>query len=202
MPEIASRGRPVAESGVAANERLTSLTGALLLVLLAAIGVTVLSVRQLLPEHFVIGFILIPPLALKLSTTGYRFVRYYTGDPGYRRAGPPQLLMRLIAPIVVASTITLFVTGLELWLFGLRFGSSWIEWHKLSFTVWLAAMGIHVLGHLRQTGEVTAGELSVPSGREALSRRSLLVGSVITGVVLAVATLAYQSPFVFFGDGG
>ncbi len=202
LPDIPSRGRPEAESGVAANERLTSLTGALLFVLLVAIGVTVLSVRQLLPEHFVIGLILIPPLALKLSTTGYRFVRYYTADTAYRRAGPPQLLMRLIAPIVVASTFTLFITGVELWLFGLRFGSSWIEWHKLSFTVWLPATGIHVLGHLWRTGEVAAGELSVPSGREALTRRSLLVGSLITGVVLAVATLAYPSPFVFFGDGG
>lgn len=192
----------MAEPGVAANERLTSVTGALLVVLLAAIGVTVLSVRQLLPEHFVIGFILIPPLLLKLSTTGYRFLRYYTADPAYRRAGPPQLLLRVLAPIVVVSTLTLFITGLELWLFGLRFGSSWIEWHKLSFTIWLPVTGIHILGHLRQTGEATVGELAVRSGREALTRRSLVVGSVILGVVLAVSTLAYQSPFVFFGDGG
>ena len=170
--------------------------------LLAAIGVTVLSVRRLLPEHFVIGFILIPPIALKMATTGYRFVSYYLGNKNYRLAGPPQLLMRLIAPIVVASTVALFITGLELWLFGLRFGASWIEWHKLSFMIWLPATAIHVLGHLRRTGEVAAGELSVLPGREALTRRSLVIGSLITGAVLAIATLAYKSPFIFFGDGG
>ncbi|HEY8737284.1 MAG TPA: hypothetical protein VIO62_09595 [Candidatus Dormibacteraeota bacterium] len=202
MPETASRGPAGAESGVAANERLTSLTGGLLFVLLAAIGVTVLSVRQLLPEHFALGFVLIPPLVLKASTTGYRFVRYYTADPAYRLAGPPQLLMRLIAPIVVVSTFAVFITGLELWLFGLRFGSNWIEWHKLSFTVWLPATGVHVLGHLRRTGEVAAGELSIPARKEALTRRSWVVGSLITGLVLAIATLSYQSPFIFFGDGG
>ena len=86
MSETASRERAEGES--AANERLTSLTGALLFVLLAAIGVTVLSVRRLLPEHFVIGFILIPPIALKMTTTGYRFVNYYlVVCPGFGGVG-------------------------------------------------------------------------------------------------------------------
>jgi len=188
--------------GVIANERLTSLTGALLFVLLAAMGVTVLSVRTLLPEHFLIGFVLIPPLGLKMATTGYRFARYYLGDHSYRLAGPPQLLLRLTAPLVVASTVVLFGTGIELWLFGLRYGSVWIEWHKLSFGVWLVVTAIHVLGHLKQTGEAAAGELSLPSGREALTRRSLVLASLSTGILVALATLPFHSPFIFFGDGG
>jgi hypothetical protein len=64
-----------------ANERLTSLAGGLLFVLLALLGVTVLSVKRLLPEHFLLGFLVIPPLALKMGSTGYRFMRYYAGDP-------------------------------------------------------------------------------------------------------------------------
>jgi len=59
-----------ADPGVLANERITSLTGALLVVLLVMIGVTVLSVRQLLPQHFLLGFLLIPPLLLKMASTG------------------------------------------------------------------------------------------------------------------------------------
>jgi len=98
------------ESGVTANERLTTLTGGLLLVLLALMGITVLSVRRLLPEHFLLGFLLIPAVALKLASTGYRFWRYYTGDSQYRRAGPPELFLRLIAPIVVISTVAVFAT--------------------------------------------------------------------------------------------
>ena len=190
-----------ADPGVLANERITSLTGALLVVLLVMIGVTVLSVRQLLPQHFLLGFLLIPPLLLKMASTGYRFVRYYTRDPSYRRTGPPRLLLRLIAPVVVISTVALFVTGIELWLFGLRFGSIWIEAHKLSFMVWLPATGIHVVGHLVQTGEAVAEEVTSGAVDRTLTRRSLVAGSLLAGIVLAIATLSYQSPFIFFRDG-
>ena len=35
-----------------------------------------------------IGMVLIPPVALKLGSTGYRFARYYLGSPVYRAKGP------------------------------------------------------------------------------------------------------------------
>jgi hypothetical protein len=89
LAPISDRQLDAIDRGVAANERLTAVNGALLLLLLAAMGVTVLSVRRLLPEHYVLGFVLIPPLALKAATTGYRFGRYYTGASTYRSAGPP-----------------------------------------------------------------------------------------------------------------
>jgi len=189
------------ESGVTANERLTALNGALLLVLLALMGITVLSVRRLLPQHLLLGFLLVPPLALKMASTGYRFVRYYTGDPQYRRAGPPEILLRLLAPIVVVSTVALFATGIELWLFGLRFGSIWVEAHKFSFAIWLPATAVHVLGHLGRTGQAAAEEISASRSRSALTRRSLVVGSLVAGVVLAAASLTYATPFIFFRDG-
>jgi hypothetical protein len=196
-----SEGSDQIDTGVLANERITSLTGALLIVLLVMMGVTVLSVRKLLPEHFLLGFVLIPPLLLKMASTGYRFARYYTRNPSYRRAGPPRLLLRLIAPVVLISTLVLFATGVELWLFGLRFGSIWIEAHKLSFMVWVPATAIHVLAHLARTGEVAAEELTSGAVDRTVTRRSLVVGSLLAGIVLAVATLTYQSPFIFFRDG-
>jgi len=195
------RERVTPLAGVAANARLTSLTGALLIVLLGLMGITVLSVRELLPQHFLLGFLLIPPLALKMASTGYRFVRYYTGDPKYRQAGPPAPWLRLLGPLVILSTIAVFVTGLELWYFGLRFGSWWVGAHKLSFMVWLPLTGIHVLGHLGQTADAAAAELSSSPTAKAMTRRSLVVGSLVAGAVLAVASLTYASPFIFFRDG-
>ena len=183
------------------NGRLTALTGALLFVLLAALGVTILSIRDLLPEHFLVGFLIIPPLGLKLASTGYRFMRYYTGDARYREAGPPTPLLRLLAPFVVVSTVVVFATGLELWFFGLRFGNIWIEAHKLSFIAWLPITGVHVLAHLNRTGRVAAGEFSSSPFASALTRRSLVIGSLVAGVVLAAVSLTYASPFIFFGDG-
>ncbi|HXC76825.1 MAG TPA: hypothetical protein VNU19_07225 [Candidatus Acidoferrum sp.] len=187
---------------MAANARLTALTGALLVVLLAAMGVTVLRVKQLLPEHLLLGFILIPPLLLKSATTGYRFVRYYSGSPAYRRAGPPEWSMRLLSPVVVLLTVALFATGLELWLFGLRYGSVWVGAHKLSFIFWLPAAGIHVLWHVGRTAAATGEELAPNAPAGAWTRRSLVIGSLVAGVALAVATLSYQTPFIFFHDGG
>jgi hypothetical protein len=188
-------------TSVDANGRLTALTGALLFVLLALLGITILGIRDLLPEHLLLGFLIIPPLALKMASTGYRFMRYYTGDARYREAGPPTPLLRLLAPFVVLSTVAVMATGLELWFFGLRFGSVWIEAHKVTFIAWLPITTIHVLGHLNRTGHVAAAEFSSSPFANALTRRSLVVGSLVAGVALAVGSLTYASPFIFFGDG-
>jgi len=182
------------------DRRLTALTGALLFLLLGLIGITILSVRSLLPQHMLLGFVLIPPVALKLASAGYRFTRYYLRDPPYRKAGPPPLSLRLLAPVVVVTTVVLFVTGLELWLFGLRFGSVWIAAHRLSFFVWLPAIALHVLGHLNRTMDVVAQELTSP-GSDFFARRSLVVGSLVAGAILGAASLTYASPFIFFGEG-
>jgi hypothetical protein len=174
--------------GVATNERLTSLNGALLLVLLAAIGVTVLRPRQLLPEHYLLGFLLVPPVLLKLATTGYRFVRYYTGNAAYRAAGPPPLFLRLIGPVVVVSTVVLFGTGIELWLFGYRFGSFWRPAHLLSFVVWLFAMLFHVTMHIEESWAAV-----VRGG--PVAARSIVAATFVAGVALAGASLLYVTPF-------
>lgn len=192
--------RLTTESGVEANERLTALTGGLLFVLLGLIGITALSVRSLLPQHLLLGFALIPPLALKMASTGYRFVRYYLGDPAYRQAGPPTWFLRALAPIVVLSTLGLFVTGLELWFFGLQFGSIWVAAHKLMFLIWLPATAIHVLAYLNKTSKAVAEEFSSPAA-DPFARRSLVVGSLVAGAVLAAASLTYASPFIFFREG-
>ena len=67
--------------GVAGNARLTGGVAAALLVLLAAEGATIPFIGQLLGPHIFIGMLLIPPVLLKLGSTGYRFARYYSGDP-------------------------------------------------------------------------------------------------------------------------
>ncbi|MGO9790275.1 MAG: hypothetical protein ACLP8S_12505, partial [Solirubrobacteraceae bacterium] len=66
--------------GTDGNEQLTSITGAILIVLLAVIGVTILRVGQLISVHLFVGLLLLGPVTLKLGSTGYRFVRYYTHD--------------------------------------------------------------------------------------------------------------------------
>jgi len=119
-------------------------------VLLPVVGVTLLSLRSLLSVHMLVGVALIPPVALKLGSTFYRFFRYYTGSAIFREKGPPQLVMRiLIAPALVASTIGLFGSGVALLL--LEHPNSLVYTvHKASFIVWIGAIGIHVLAYLRR----------------------------------------------------
>src|SRR5438552_12957865 len=120
----------------AGNERLTAAAGVILLVLLAVEGVTILSIRQLLSWHIVVGMLLIGPVLLKLASTGYRFVRYYTGNAEYRRKGPPELILRLIAPVVVLSTTGVLATGVVLLIVGPQHRDPWLLLHKVSFILW------------------------------------------------------------------
>ena len=97
--------------GTSGNERLTAATGVVLLVLLAVIGVTILRLRELLWVHLFVGMLLIGPVLLKMTSTGYRFARYYTSNPAYRRKGPPAAPLRLLAPFVVISTVVVMGSG-------------------------------------------------------------------------------------------
>lgn len=145
--------------GADGNERLTAITGALLLVLFAAEGVTILSLRGLLYWHYVIGLLLIGPVCLKIGSTGYRFASYYAGRRDYVRKGPPAPLLRLLGPFVVLTTVAVLGTGVAL---GLAKSSTYhglplLFLHKASFVLWGAVMTIHVLAYiLRLPGLIRA----------------------------------------------
>jgi len=47
---------------------------------------------------------------LKLATTGWRFARYYLRSEPYRLLGPPRIVLRLLAPLLVASVGTIITT--------------------------------------------------------------------------------------------
>jgi len=162
------------------NRGLTAVNAVLLLILLAAEGVTILSIRSLFTWHVVIGMLLVPPILLKLSSTGWRFARYYLRHPAYVEAGPPAMLLRATAPLVVLSTLAVFGTGVAMAILGPS-SHGLIGIHKASFIVWLAATGVHVLGHI----------LRLP----ALARRAqrpqfvAVLASLVAGVAIAGASV-------------
>ena len=116
--------------------------------------------RGLRGPHMFIGLMLIPPIALKLASTGYRFARYYTGAPVYVAKGPPQLGLRALAPLLVATTVMIFVTGVWLLILGHR-SDQVLMLHKVAFIVWSGVFGVHFLVHLPRVGRSlrTAWEL-------------------------------------------
>jgi hypothetical protein len=215
IPPAAGAPGALTAGGTEGNARLTTWTGLILFVLLAALGLTIVRIGQLLWLHLFLGLLLLGPVALKMLSTGYRFMRYYTGNARYRRKGPPAPALRLLAPAVVGLTMIVFASGVALLLLGPSSRGSLLLLHKASFILWLGAMAIHVLGHmpevmrtLRTAGDTRADMMAMRSahrsrrassarggaarsaGAEALpggAGRLLSIGSALVfGLVLAV----------------
>ncbi|MEA2179622.1 MAG: hypothetical protein QOG77_2919 [Solirubrobacteraceae bacterium] len=177
--------------GVEGNDLLTGTTAVVLIGLLFTEGVTVVHMRGLVSAHMFIGLVLVPPVLLKLGSTGYRFLRYYAGAAAYRAKGPPWLPLRLMAPVLVVSTIVLFGSGVALLLSGHRSGGL-LTIHQASFVVWVAVFGVHVVAYLPRAVRSTLGGWG-PARRDAIAgagwRATLLAGSVGGGAALALALL-------------
>ena len=185
----------VRTGGSEGNRRLTAATAAILLVLLAAEGVTLLAIGPLVSAHVFIGMLLVPLVGVKLASTGYRFARYYTGDRTYRAEGPPHPLLRLLGPVVVLSTVALFASGVTLIVLGPQ-GGVVLGLHKASFAVWVAAMSAHVLAHLVRVPRLAAADWRREEALPGSSlRRWLVAGSLVAGLVLAVATVHLAGPW-------
>jgi len=184
--------------GVAANERLTASTAAILLVMLAVEGATVLRVRSLFTLHVALGLILVPPIAVKIGSTLWRFARYYLGSRDYRRKGPPHPVLRLLGPVLVMVTVVLFATGI-VGVFGpLSERSTMMQLHRLSFVLWFGCMTIHVLAHARETA-LESWRDWIPSRRFRMAgagwRRFALSLSLLGGILLAVLAVPHASHF-------
>ncbi len=214
--------------GTGGNRLLTAQTGALLIVLLAVIGITILRIGQLLSVHMFIGMLLVPIVLLKMGSTGYRFARYYAFDRSYRRAGPPAPLLRGIAPMVVLSTIAVFLTGVVLLIEGPSARGTLSELHKVSFIVWVAFTAIHVIGHLgeipgalsRRHADALSGlstELELVPGMRRVApieespawdaygtgragRLLSLGGALVAGLLLALISLTWFGPWLPQGN--
>ncbi len=199
------------------------MTGAVLLILLAAEGITILRLGRLLTLHFFIGMLLLGPVALKAGSVTYRFYRYYTGNGPYRRKGPPAPLLRLLGPCLMLLTAGVFGSGIMLAVIGPSGRHPWLLLHKASFILWFGAMAIHVLAYLPRLprllyAEARGVELSPDDGRGYYGgppatraaqllggrgvRLSLLIASLVAGLAIALLTVhlagAWESPQSFF----
>jgi hypothetical protein len=201
-PATSPRAERLTGGGTRGNERLTAAAGAVLIGLLAVIGVTIISIRPLIWVHLFVGMLLIGPVVLKIGTTGYRFVRYYACDPSYRRKGaPPPMLRLVIAPVVVASTVVVFATGVALLLVGPSSRGTLLPIHKVSFFVWVGFMALHVLAHLSALPRALRADYGPPGPlRDEIGGRSgrvlSLAGALTAGAVLAILLIPQFAPWL------
>jgi hypothetical protein len=193
--------------GAEGNERLTAMTGAVLLIGLAVECYTILRIGRLLTLHVFLGMLLLGPVVLKAGSVLYRFVRYYTGSEPYRRKGPPALLLRVIGPIIMLLTACVFGSGIMLAVSGPGYGppSGWLEVHRISFIAWAVFIVIHVLAYVPRVPGLLAAEargggplLGLLGGRG--TRLALLVASLLAGLVIALLTVHLAGKWESFGN--
>jgi hypothetical protein len=170
------------------NERLTYRAAVVLVVLLAVEGLTLLAMDRLLRVHMFVGLMLIPPVLVKLSSTGYRFARYYLRSDAYRAKGPPQLGLRLLAPFLVASTVAMFATGVWLMLIGRRSGTV-LEVHKVCFIVWAGFFVVHFLAYAPRVLRSLANRGRVRGSTGSTLLNVTLMSAVVLGVTSALLLL-------------
>jgi hypothetical protein len=191
------RRQPATAEGAEGNERLTALTGVVLLAGFAVEGVTVLSVRHLLTLHVFVGMLLIGPVALKICSTCYRFARYYTGAAAYVRKGPPAPLLRLLGPFVILTSLAVLGTGIVLAAAGPGSGP-WLLLHKASFVLWLGVMSIHVLAYAWRLPRILLGRrpgAARAAVRGGGARWLLVAGAMAGGLLVAVLTVHLAAPW-------
>jgi hypothetical protein len=185
--------------GSEGNERLTAATALVLTLLLAIEGVTILFLRPLLSVHVFVGLLLVPPVALKLGSTGYRFLRYYQRRPEYVAKGPPAPLMRfVVAPVLVVSTVAVLASGIALIAFGQR-GGLVLGVHKGSFVVWIGAMAVHFLVYVRRLPRL----LGSRRFRQGAGLRAVAVAAtLVAGAALGAALVPLARPWLRAHDDG
>jgi len=188
--------------GPESNTRLTASVAAVLLVLLAAEGFTILRVGRLLTPHVFIGMLLVPPVLLKMGSTLWRVSQYYLGNEEYRRKGPPVPVLRILGPVVIVLTAVVFGTGIALLLGPRSIRAEMLQLHRISFILWFGAMTIHVLGHIVETARFAPRDWMRRTRRQADgagARQWALAVSLVLGLVLAIAVVPQVGPWLHGG---
>jgi len=188
-----------AAEGVEGNARLTGATAAVLFVLFAAEGVTILSIHTLVTPHVFIGLLMVPPVLVKIGSTSWRIGRFYLGSPAYRQKGAPPTLLRLLGPVVVVLTAVVLGSGVALLFVGRSLEPDVMFVHKASFVLWFGSMAIHVLAHIVETAELAPRDWYARTrkdARGASARQWLLAVSLVAGVFLGILLIDRVGPFV------
>ena len=187
------------------NERLTAAVGTILVALtLVELGTLVFGLQTFLHWHVFVGLVLLPPIAVKLATTGWRFARYYTRNEAYRSKGAPQLFMRLLAPLLIVLTVLLFGSGVVMGLVHGQVLQVARQIHGPAAFLWTVTLGIHVLVYGPKALRTVAGDVRARTRRQVADvrlRAYVVVLAVATGLIVGAATLPIQHDWLHLPAG-
>jgi len=189
---------------VVGNERMTALTGAVLLVLILVELVSAVILHTLLSIHVIVGVLLAGPLIVKLSSTGWRFLRYYTGSPAYVRRGPPHLALRVMAPLLIATTLVVIGSGIGLVVTGPQNAGPLLPLQRFSVLDWLPLFALHVFAHTWRVPRLVADDWSEPSDKSNASGRgrrlAVNLGALLAGTIAAILLFPGAAPWIVWSQ--
>ncbi|KJE75730.1 hypothetical protein [Ferrimicrobium acidiphilum] len=188
---------------VRAVARLLALLGSILFIGLAIEGVTIVFIGQLIAVHVVLGMILLPIMAYKIIVASYRFAMYYLGASDFKHAGPPELVLRVIGPLLILTTVILMASGIILVYAkpNTPTAALWLNIHRDDFVAWFALMALHVLAYVRRAVGTSSYDLRYTRYHSLIGRQGRLISIVLAtviGVLLAWAifpAVAHWSSF-------
>ena len=178
--------------GSRGNEILTSVNAVVLIALIAVQLITVVALESMIRVHLFVGVVLLGPVALKLASTGYRFVRYYAGAREYRQKGAPPTVLRVIAPVFIAATVSLFASGVVMLVAGSGGGGT-RSLHVASFWVWIGCLAVHIAFNAREVLTNLRGEWFSRTRLRiagAQVRAALVLSSILGGMLVALALVS------------
>ncbi|WP_026695376.1 hypothetical protein [Peribacillus kribbensis] len=177
-------------SPVDRNERTTAIAGAILFVFILVELFITASLHGLTTEHIFVGILLSGPLVVKMFSTGYRFIRYYTRSTEFVRIGPPNIVLRLLAPFLVLTTFLVFISG-----YGLAFGhddSLFGNIHATSVAIWIPLVSVHAYAYIRKVPAIIASDWSRQTNHPVPGRNRRLginIAGLLAGVIAAIVLL-------------
>lgn len=183
------------------NERLTALTGAVLFVLIVTELVITANLHALISVHIFVGVLLAGPLMVKLGSTGYKFFRYYSGSSAYVENGPPHILLRLLGPLVLITTLAVFISGFGLAIAGPAHEGLFFLAHAASVAMWLPLIAVHIYAHIRKVPRLISEDLgNQPANRVSgrAGRVYLNIGALIVGLIAAILMMPVSVPWDHF----
>lgn len=183
--------------GPRGNRNLTAALGAVLLAgILVELATLVLGLQNTIAVHIAVGVALVPLVAIKLGSTGWRMIRYYTHDPVYRAEGPPRAFLRGLAPLVVGATVALLGSGVGLVVAGP--GNHFFRAiHGASFALFLLVVSAHGLAHLPKVRDFALADWV--GGRRAAGhglRRAIVAFGIVVGGAAALAAAQSAGPWL------
>lgn len=188
--------------GVIGNERLTALVSFVLLVLILVELATSAYLGIWLPAHTAVGVLLVGPLLVKMSSTGWRFLRYYTRAPAYVRRGPPPLVLRVLGPVLLVTTLVMVGSGIGLVVTGPV--KPFLLTHVFSTLAWLPLVVVHSVAHLWQVPQHLTDDWVTRRGLRSQRGRWLRLGAnlaaLLLGVIAAVLLFPAATPLFAWGQ--